>query len=371
MAQQSPEAAGQSAVARRIGAIKAINGASITLTPDSGGDVAVTVAPNARLLRLAPGEKDLKSTTPIQLQDLQPGDTIRVRGYASADAKAFNALEVIVITRTALSSVSNQIRQDWQKRGTGGIVRAVDPATGTVTISISGFAGARSVAVHTTRSTIVRRYAPDSVKFEDARPGTLEDIHLGDQLRARGDRNPDRTELNAEEIVSGRFPYVEGTINSIDTGASTINVQDVLSKKPVVVKVTADSQLRQLTAEIAQLMAMRLKGTGTAGEKASDSSGSAASMHPEAATTRPAANAAPGGRSGGAPDLQQMLYRLPAATLADLHQGDAVLIVATEGNTAINLYSGVDPILRAAPSGSEAMILGAWSLGAPSGDNGN
>jgi len=69
-----------------------------------------------------------------------------------------------------------------------------------------------------------------------------------------------------------------------------------------------------------------------------------------------------------------MLNRLPPATLADLHKGDAVLIVATQGTTSerssvINLYSGVDAILRAAP-GSEAMLLGPWSLGAPSGDAG-
>jgi len=87
-------------------------------------------------------------------------------------------------------------------------------------------------------------------------------------------------------------------------------------------------------------------------------------------------NGAAAGHRGGPPDLQQLLNRLPPATLADLHKGDAVLIVATQAtgskeSMAINLYSGVDAILRAAPTGSEAMILGAWSLSAPSGDAGN
>ena len=50
--------------ARRIGAIKSINGNTITLTPDSGPEVAVTVQPNARILRIAPGAKDLKNATP-------------------------------------------------------------------------------------------------------------------------------------------------------------------------------------------------------------------------------------------------------------------------------------------------------------------
>src|SRR5271170_1284867 len=75
---QAQQPAGSSAVARRIGAIKAINGAVITLTPDSGPDVNVTVQPTARIVRIPPGEKDLKNATSIQVQDLQIGDRILV-----------------------------------------------------------------------------------------------------------------------------------------------------------------------------------------------------------------------------------------------------------------------------------------------------
>jgi hypothetical protein len=64
---------------------------------------------------------------------------------------------------------------------------------------------------------------------------------------------------------------------------------------------------------------------------------------------------------------------MPTVTIADLHKGDAVLIVATEGSgdggTAVTLLSGVEPILQAAPSASQAMMLSPWSLGgAPGGD---
>ena len=133
--------AAQPAVTRRIGSIKAVSGNSITLTPDSGPAIAVTVQPSARLLRIAPGEKDLKTATPIQLSDLQVGDRVRVRGTASADGASIAALEIIVIPAAVVAAVSEQMRQDWQKRGLGGPVTAVDPAAGTVTISTSGFAG--------------------------------------------------------------------------------------------------------------------------------------------------------------------------------------------------------------------------------------
>lgn len=74
----------------------------------------------------------------------------------------------------------------------------------------------------------------------------------------------------------------------------------------------------------------------------------------------------------GSGDFQQMLNRMPAITLSELHKGDAVLIVATEGtgssSTAITLLSGVEPILQAAPA-SQGMMLTPWSLGgAPGGE---
>src|SRR5215472_18134659 len=137
---------GQSAIARKIGAIKSISGNALTLSQDSGPDVTVTVAPNARLLRIAPGAKDLKDATPIQLQDLQVGDRVRVRGQASGDA--ILALEVIAMARTDLDASRQQEQQDWQKRGMGGLVSAVDAATGTVTVKVGGFGAGKNVAVH-------------------------------------------------------------------------------------------------------------------------------------------------------------------------------------------------------------------------------
>ena len=377
---------GQSAIAKSIGTIKTINGNSLTLAPSSGPEVAVTVESTARILRIGPGEKDLKNATPIQLEDLKVGDMVRARGHAVANG--IDALEIVVISSSTIDAVRDQIRQDWQKRGTGGLVSSVDPAAGTVTISVTGLGGKKDITVHASKNTIIRRYSPDSVKFDDAKASTLAQIHSGDQLRARGERSADGLSINAEEIVSGRFQNVAGTVNTVDASAGTITVQDLMSKKSILVKVTAESQLHKLPPEVAQRFAMRLKGSmpaGTpgAGGASSSASASGAPAGPGAGS-RPSGGASGGGisgggmgggggmRSGGAPDFQQLLNRLPAVTLADLHKGDAVLIVATEGSasgaTAITLLSGVEPILQAAPSASQAMMLTPWSLGAPGGD---
>ncbi|PYX32946.1 MAG: hypothetical protein DMG77_01520 [Acidobacteria bacterium] len=376
---QAQEAA-PSAMAKRIGAIKAIEGSTLTLTPDSGSDVNVTVSAATRIVRIAPGEKSLKNATPIQMSDLQVGDRVLIGGKASDDAKSLVAASIVVMKHSDLEARNQQASQDWQKRGFGGLVTAVDVSAATVTISVTGFAGTKTILVRASKDTVIRRYAPDSVKFDDAKLSTLQDLHPGDQLRARGNHSPDGAELTAEEIVSGSFRNVAGIVSSVDTSASTIIVQDVLSKKPVQVKVTSESQLHKLPSEMAQHIAMRLKATvvaqpsnGAAAPSNSTSSEAGSGSRPGGGMGAGSGN---GMRSGAAPDFQQMLSRLPPVTLKDLNKGDAVMIVTTPGTasgagTVITLIAGVEPILQAAPSGSQAMMLSPWTLGGPSGDSGN
>ncbi len=391
---QGQSAPGQVAIAKSIGTIKSINGSVMTLAPASGPEVAVTIQPNARILRLAPGDKDLKNASTMQLQDLQVGDTVRVRGLASG-VNAIAALEVVVITHSAVEAVSDQIRQDWQKRGLGGVVSAVDPSAGTVTISISSLGGKKTIAVRTSQSTVIRRYAPDSFKPEDAKVITLQEVKVDDQLRARGNRNSDGSELAAEEMFTGAFPYVEGLVKAVDASAGTISVQDVLSRKTVQLKTTADSQLHQIPAEMAQRFAMRLKATRAPGAAGAAMNPPSGSSPPAGANGQAAQSGAPSGgvgqggggmggagmgggnHAGGGFDFQRLLDQTPALALTDLHKGDAVTVLATEGtptggSTVIKLFSGVEPILEAAPNGSQAMMLTPWSLGgAPNGDAAN
>ncbi len=382
--QQTQGSATPRAVAKRIGVIKAINGTEITLTPESGPEVKVTVQAATQIVRFAPGETNVNNATPIQLQDLQVGDHIRATGWATDDNLPLPVLKIVVMKHSDLEARHQQDMQDWQKRGVGGLVSDVDAAAGTVTISVTSFTGKKSIVIHSSKATVIRRYAPDSVKFDDAKPSTLREVHPGDQVRARGDRNADGTEVTAEEIVSGSFRNVAGTVNSVDASSSTLSVQDLLSRKTVLVKVTADSQLRHLPPEMAQRIALRLKGAAAGGTGAASSATFGSASGQTASPATPSGGTAEGGmgargngmggRSGGAPDFQQMLSHIPASSLADLHKGDAVVLVSTEGTagigTAIQLVSGVEPILQAAPNAGQAMMLAPWSLGGPPGDVG-
>ncbi|MGA7402453.1 MAG: DUF5666 domain-containing protein [Candidatus Sulfotelmatobacter sp.] len=368
--ESAQEAAAPGPATRRIGAVKAINGTTITLRPDSGPDLTIAVQPTTRIVRIAPGEKNLKNATPIQLQDVQVGDRILVGGKLSDDSLSLSASSIIVMKGSDLAARHDQERQDWQKRGVDGLAKAVDSAGGTITITVRN----KPLVIQTSSSTVIRRYPPDSVKFDDAKPSTLAEIHPGDQVRARGDRSVDGSELTAEEIVSGSFRNIAGTVDSVDASSSTLSVHDLLSKKTLVIKITADSQLRQLPPEMAQRIAVRLKNAATGAVSGSAATSDQNSRPTGASGGMASGGNGAGGRSGGAPDFQQMLSRIPAISLSDLHKGDAVVIVSTEGTsgggTAITLLSGVEPILRAAPGASSSSILTPWSLGAPAADAG-
>jgi transcription antitermination factor NusG len=346
--------------AKAVGAIKSIEGQSLVLATDDGTSMNVSLPEGVRVVRIAPGATDLKNATPITTQDLQVGDRVLVRGKASDDAKSLTATTVIVMKQSDLASKQQQEREEWRKNGVGGLVSAVDPAAGTATISVTNFSGTKEVLIQTNKKTVVRRYAANSTKFDDAKPSSLADIHPGDQLRARGVKNQDGTELTAAEIVSGRFRNIAGTVTALNAEDNSVTVMDLLTKQPVTVKIAADSQLRKLPQIMAQRIAMRLKGQTPEGGP--PAGGAAQNANATPSGTYGGANGG-AGRSGG--DLQQMLSRLPSLTLKDFQKGDAVILVSTEGSgtevTAITMVGGVEPILTASP-GSQAMQLSPWSL---------
>ncbi len=374
MPQSAQPQASQAGVVRPVGTISQIKGNAITLKADNGTEVNILVQDPARLLRTAPGQQDLKDATSITLQDLQAGDRILVRGRLGDDGKSVLAVSVIAMKKTDLAEKHQHDLQDWQRRGIGGLVKAVDPAAGTATVSVMGPTGSTSVTVKTTKATMVRRYAPDSVKFDEAKPGTVAEIKVGDQLRARGAKNSDNTELIADEIVSGNFRNIAGLITSVDASKNTITLNDLATKKPVTVHITNDSEMHVLPQMIAVGLARRLKG-GAAGE--SNGQPAAPTGAPAGASEQAATPGQSGGQRRGGGDMGQMMSRLPAMKFEELTKGSAVMIVTTAGSettdaTAITLLSGVEPILTASPNGSgAASLLTPWSLSKNGGAGGD
>ena len=348
----------QTANTSQAGTVKAVSGASVTITTDTKIDLIVTPGDGVRLLQLAPGSKDLKSATPITLTDIAPGDRVLVTGHPGDTPGSISAARILLMKGSAVADLHASQSADWTRRGTGGIVKTV--ATPDISISI----GTRTVSVVTTPTTVFRRYAGDSVKFEDATKSSLADIRPGDQLRVRGDRSADGSSITAEEVVSGAFQNIAGVLTAVDATAGTVSLRDLTTKKTVTIHVTGNSDLRNLPLQFAQMYA-RSHAAG-----AQPAAGAPPAASPASAPGAPAAGDA---RPRRAPELSQMLGRLPTQPLTDLKAGEAVLIVASLGTagqlTAVTMLSGVEPILTATPSGA-APTLSPWSLSTGGGGEG-
>lgn len=185
------------------------------------------------------------------------------------------------------------------------------------------------------------------MRFSDAKSGSFKDLVVGDQVRALGTKSSDGARFTPEEIVSGSFQTLTGTITEIDAAKNELKLSDQASKQTFTVVVSKDSTLRRLTPELLAALTPA---------KPADSKQPA----PAAST-----QAKPSG------DLQEMFDQLPTFTLADLKVGDAILVSSTKGSeaarvTAIALVSGIGPLLQSAQGDQrKAVALGAMSLGGP------
>jgi hypothetical protein len=377
---------------RVSGTVTTIAGNVLTVRDDQGTESKVTVPDSARVLQLPAGAKSLSAATPIKVSDIAVGD--RILAKTTPDGNRYTASTVVAMKQADIAKVQQSELQDWKTKGVNGIVKSVDLAAQTVTIATGNGPTAKTTVIQASKTTNIRRYAPDSTKFDEAKPATLEEIKPGDQLRAKGAKNDDGTELTADAIVAGTFRNIAGTVISVDAPANKVVVNDLATKKPFTIDVNSDSQLHKLSPTMAQGIAMRLKGgaagAGAPGAASGGAAGSGSAAAPAGGSRQASGSGGSGngaawqGRAGvgaggappvggGAPaqrggDLQQALNRAPVLELADLKKGDAVMVLTTEGRspdeaTVVTLLAGVEPLLQASPSASQSVLSASWSLG--------
>ncbi len=353
-------AGAQQAASRFLGTITAVNGTTLTVKTDAGEVHQVDVPETAILKQVEPGAKDLSAAQTVVFNSLATGDRVLVRLDPNAPAGSSVALQIITLKQADLAKKQAQEREDWQQHGVGGLVKSVDAASGVIVLTTGVGATARIISIHTDKSTILKRYAPASVRYDLAQVAPIDAIHAGDQLRARGPKDAAGTSMNAEEAVSGSFRNISGTITSTDAAGSTLVVKDLTSKKQVSIRVAPDTQLRQLPERMATILAAVLNGNGGPGRGQAPPAGAPPNGGPPGGGQR-------AGMGGGGFDAQQLLSRAPAIQLADLKKGQAVMVVATEdstGDTAITLVSGVEPLLQA-PAASQNLLNWSLNSGAP------
>jgi hypothetical protein len=360
---QTPQAAPASPQADKgitpnsaIGEVKAIDPASnqLIVKTDAGSVVTVTVSDKTVYMRLAPGEITLKNAIKIAFTEVAEGDRVWARGKVSEDLKSVPAAALIVMNKADIAKKQDAERAEWRRRGILGVVSAVNPESKEITISSRSLAGSQSIIIPVAEKVDVRRYAPDSIKFSDAKPGTVDEVKVGDQLRALGERSPDGSRFTAEKVVTGSFRTVAGTVSTVDAATGEIKVSDLQTKQPLTVVIKQDAVLRKFPAAGEMAMFGRGPGAGQGGPPTGQSG--APTQGPGGGRPQPAGGGTPGpgggGRAGGrGGNIQEMLEGLPTIALADVKVGDTIIVSSTKGAdparlTAISLVTGADTLLN-------------------------
>lgn len=329
-----------------IGEIKSIDTTAkqLTIKTDAGSMVTVSLSDKTTYKKLAPGEQTLTNATDVTFADLAEGDRVMARGTVSEDRKSVPAAQVIVMTKGDLAKKQEAERLEWRRRGILGVITALKPDTKEITISNRTVAGTQAVVIPVSDNTEMRRYAPDSIRFGDAKPSNFSELKVGDQLRALGDRTEDPLRFKPEKVVTGSFRTVGGVVTAIDPATGEIKINELEKKKPLTIVVKNDSVLRKFSGP----------GGGGPGGAASPGPGGAGGGQPGQVTTpRPQGAGGPGGPGGGGPggrNINDMLERLPTISIADVKVGDTIIVSSTQGVdptrlTAISLVSGADALL--------------------------
>ncbi len=339
-----------------VTAVDAANHSLFVKTKD--GEILVQLSDSTEYKKVKPGETSLKNAEPATLADIGVGDRVIALGPVAQDRKSVPAKRVVLMTKAAIAQKQEHDREEWKARGIVGRVNSLNAETKEISLMMRTPAGERPIVIPVSESVVLRRYAPDSVKFSDARPSSFAELKAGDQLRALGDKSADGTRFTAVEIVSGSFRMVGGTITAVNPATAEITITNLQTNQPVVIVTNKDSLMRRIPPEMAAMIAQR-----RAQQNATASAGTTAGAPGGAQGAGPR----PGGGRGG--DFDEMLERLPAVTLAELKKGDVIAVSSTTGAdpskvTAIKLVSGIEALLTR-PAGQPGQAGQSPSLNLP------
>lgn len=326
-----------------IGEVKVIDAPAkqLILKTDAGSLVTVALSDATVYMRLAPGEKTLTNATKIAMADVGEGDRVWARGKVSEDRKTVPAAALIVMNKVDIAKKQEAERAEWKRRGILGVIASLKPETKEITVTTRSMTGQQALTIPVSEKVEMRRYAPDSIKFADAKPASFEELKVGDQVRALGDRSADGAAFTAEKVVSGSFKTVAGVVTAIDQATGEVKINDMQTKQPLTIVVKQDAVLRKfpVATEMGGMMMSRPPGAGA--PAAGQASG-------------PGGQSAPGGgirAGGGGMNMQEMLERLPTIAITDVKVGDTIIVSSTKGAdptrlTAISLISGADTLLN-------------------------
>jgi hypothetical protein len=347
-----------------FGNVSEINasGGQITIKTAAGSIIVAHVNEKTTYQRMPPGETDRSKAVETSLTEIAVGDGVVARGFVAADRKSVPAQQIIVVSQSDIAKRNAAQRQAWA-RGAKGLVTAINAEAKEITVTSRSLQGAsQAVTVAVTDKATLKRYPPDSIpKYENAKSAKFEEIKVGDQLNARGEKDAEGTHLAAEEILFGSFKIQGGTVTAVDAATNTITINDLQTKKPLTIAMRPETVVRRFQMMMggmgggAGAAGGGAPGAGAQGQGAGNGQGQAAVNRPAPGAAGAGGGQAPGAggpRPGGAGmNMADLLERLPTISINDLKVGDMIIMSTLPGTdptktTAISMVAGIEPLLQ-------------------------
>lgn len=342
-----------------FGKVTEINSSAgqITIKTAAGSTVLASVNEKTTYQRMPPGETDRSKAEQTSLTEITVGDGLVARGFVAADQKSVPAQQIIVVSQSEIAKKNAAERMAWS-RGAKGIVKSVNPSTKEVTVGSSSLTGAPQTITVAVEKAKIRQYPPDSIpKYENAKAAQFEQIKVGDQFNAKGEKSADGLHLAAQEVLFGTFRIAGGTVTEIDVANHTVKISDLTTKKPLTIVFKPESIIRRMPQGMAAMMGGPggPGGPGAGGPGAGQARPQGEAQSPRPQGTGPAGQGAQGGpggpgRMGGGGTMADLLERWPTISINELKVGDTILMSSMQGAdptqvTAIQLVTGAEPLL--------------------------
>lgn len=345
------------------GDVKTVESGKIVLQTKDG-EIDVVLSGKTAFKKVKPESPKITDAVDSALTEIGVGDKLLVTGTVAADKKSVPAKTVYLMTKSSIAEKQTKESQEWQTRGISGRVTNLNFEKNEVTLAVRNMTGETNVVVTPKSSVKFMRYAPNSIKYSEAKSSSIKEIMIGDNIRALGDKSADGAAFQAEEIISGAFQTVGGKVKSIDAAKNEIVIEDLKTKKDITIAVGANSTLKKFPLEMAQRMAMRSSGeTGgfrppqqgnqnnAQNNNAQNNAQNNQANPPGAAGQTTERTGMGGGGRGGRGDINEIFERLPVIAVADLKAGDVIAVSSTKTDnpskiTAIRLLAGVEPFVN-------------------------
>ena len=335
------------------------------------GDVEAVISASTDFKRVPPENPVLKAAVPSQLSDISEGDKLLITGVFGDDKKVLPARAVYLMSKSDIAQKNAKETERWATRGISGRVASVNPSTNEVTIEVRGLMNSTSVVVTPKGDAIFKRYKPDSVRYSEAVESSIIDIKPGDMLRAVGDRGAEGASFAAEEILTGAFQTIAGTVKSVDAEKGEVIVTQAGTTTDLTIAITPNSAVKRFPEEMAMRLAGGMFPGGAPGQGGARPAGGNPAGGQAGGGQRPAGGApaqgqgGPGRMMGGGArgGIDDMFERFPTIAITDLKPGDVVAVSSSKnGNAqrvnAIKLLAGVEPFLRVAQMQAAAASAG-------------